>query len=301
VTTSRAVAGSEPPTRVRWIVLSYLVAASFVLYLLRSNLSIAGEAMMSDLGIDKVQLSLVLAAFAWGYGLFQFPGGVIGDRLGSRRTLTVLALAWGVLTIAVGSLPGALTTTSILILLIGLRFLMGVAQAPFFPVTSGGTIGRWFPVAGWGLPNGLMSMGLTLGAAATAPLVAWLTFEFGWRLGFVIVAPTAFILAFAWWRYARDEPGEHPAVNQAELEWITRGRPEQADSASWRDVLRNRDLLLLTLSYFCMNYVFYIFFNWYYIYLPALATGSFFAIVGTAAWLAIRADHPMTRNRGVAR
>ena len=87
----------------RWVVLGYLVAASFVLYLLRSNLSIAGEAMMSDLGIDKVQLSLVL---------------------------------------------GALSTTSILILLIGLRFLMGVTQAPFFPVTSGGTIGRWFPVAG---------------------------------------------------------------------------------------------------------------------------------------------------------
>ncbi len=60
-------------------------------------------------------------------------------------------------------------------------------------------------------------------------------------------------------------------------------------------------LLLLTLSYFCMNYVFYIFFNWFYIYLPALATGSFFAIVGAAAWLAIRADHPLTRNRGVAR
>ena len=148
VTTSRAVAGSEPPTRVRWVVLSYLVAASFVLYLLRSNLSIAGEAMMSDLGLDKVQLSLVLAAFAWGYGLFQFPGGVIGDRFGSRRTLTVLALAWGVLTLAVGLLPSGLAPISIVVLLICLRYFMGIAQAPFFPVTSGGTIGRWFPVAG---------------------------------------------------------------------------------------------------------------------------------------------------------
>ena len=44
--TSRAVAGSKPPTRVRWGVLGYLVAASFVAYLLRSNLSIAGGARL---------------------------------------------------------------------------------------------------------------------------------------------------------------------------------------------------------------------------------------------------------------
>ncbi|MCP4037382.1 MAG: MFS transporter, partial [bacterium] len=74
--------------------------------------------------------------------------------------------------------------------MIGLRFLMGVAQAPFFPVTAGGTVSHWFPFAGWALPNGLMSTGLTLGAAATAPIVAWLTQAFGWRFSFLLLAPT---------------------------------------------------------------------------------------------------------------
>ncbi|MCP3958873.1 MAG: MFS transporter [bacterium] len=260
--------GPGAPSRVRWIILAFLVGASFVAYLLRSNMSIAGEAMMGDLGFDKVELGMVLAAFAWGYGLFQFPGGLLGDRFGSRRTLALLALMWGVLTLLVGLLPVTLTPAMILGLLAGLRFLMGIAQAPFFPVTSGGTVSHWFPVSGWALPNGLMSAGLTLGAAATAPVVAWLTQEFGWRFSFLLLAPTGFLLSLSWWWYARDEPSQHRSVSSAELDLITRGRAaKEEEPFSWLEILRNRQLLLLTFSYFCMNYVFYIFFNWFFVYL----------------------------------
>ena len=104
--------GPRAPSRVRWIILAFLVGASFVAYLLRTNMSIAGEAMMGDLGFDKVELGLVLAAFAWGYALFQFPGGLLGNRFGSRRTLTLLALVWGALTLLVGLLPATLAPAS---------------------------------------------------------------------------------------------------------------------------------------------------------------------------------------------
>jgi len=50
--------------------------ASFVAYLLRINMSIAGENMMADLGLSKIQLGMILSAFAWGYAIFQFPGGI---------------------------------------------------------------------------------------------------------------------------------------------------------------------------------------------------------------------------------
>ena len=50
----------------RWVVLALLFAASFVAYVLRTNMSIAGERMMTDLGLTQVQLGMVLAAFAWG-------------------------------------------------------------------------------------------------------------------------------------------------------------------------------------------------------------------------------------------
>jgi len=271
---------------------------SFVAYVLRTNMSIAGENIMADLGLSKIQLGMVFSAFAWGYAIFQFPGGVFGDIVGSRRALSLIALLWGILTLATGLVPGmaVASTTFILATLIGLRFLIGVAQAPLFPVFGGGTIGRWFPVSGWAFPNGLTSTGLTLGAAVTAPVVAWLMENLGWRESFLVTAPLAFLIAGVWWWFARDDPADHPRVSKYELDLINTGRPapEQAveDKNAWKRVLKNRDILLLTASYFCMNYVFFIFFNWFFIYLIdvrkyEILEGGFYAaapwVVGAVA------------------
>ncbi len=257
-------------THVRWRIVALLVAASFVAYLLRTNMSVAGERMMADLGLTKVQLGLVLAAFAWGYALFQFPGGVYGERLGGRRALTAMAVAWGVLNLVVGVLPPAAPGVVLLGLLMALRFLMGAAQAPLYPVTGGGVVYHWFPFAGWALPNALTNVGLTFGAAAAGPLIAWLAHRFGWRQSFVLTAPLAFVIAGVWWWYVRDRPAQHSAVSPAELKLIDAGRPSDAgrsEPGAWRRALRNRNLQLIAASYFCSNYVFYFFFNWLYIYL----------------------------------
>jgi len=260
-------------THVRWVILALLFAASFVAYVLRTNMSIAGEDIMADLGLTRIQLGMVLSAFAWGYAIFQFPGGIFGDIVGCRRALTVIAVSWGILTVATGLVPGTTlaSTTLILTTLAGLRFLIGVAQAPLFPTACGGTIGSWFPVSGWAFPNGLTSTGLTLGAAATAPLVAWLMSTVGWRESFLLTAPLAFLVAAAWWWYVRDNPADHPRVGTKELDLINSDRPSPDEAiehkTAWKCVLKNRDILLLTASYFCMNYVFYIFFNWFFIYL----------------------------------
>jgi ACS family glucarate transporter-like MFS transporter len=275
------------------VILALLFMMSFVAYVLRTNMSIAGENIMADLGLSKIQLGMVLSAFAWGYAIFQFPGGVFGDVVGSRRTLSIIAVLWGILTLATGLVPGTAlaSTTFILITLIGLRFLFGVAQAPLFPVFGGGTIGTWFPVSGWAFPNGLTSTGLTLGAAVTAPLVAWLMEKLGWRESFFLTAPVAFLIAGAWWWYARDDPADHPRVSKHELDLINADRPlpEQAaeDKTGWKRVLKNRDIQLLTASYFCSNYVFYIFFNWFFIYLIdvrhfEILEGGFYA---AAPWM----------------
>jgi ACS family glucarate transporter-like MFS transporter len=260
---------------VRWRILALLFCAGFIAYLLRTNMSIAGESMMSDLGLSQMQLGMVLAAFAWGYGLFQFPGGLFGDRIGARRSVTMMLVAWGILNILIALAPRGSSATPAMILgsLIGLRFLMGMAQAPYFPVTSGGTTCNWFPVGGWALPNGLQNAGLTLGSAATGPIVAWLMERVGWRESFVLTAPPAFLVAAIWWWYARDFPASHPGVSRAELELIDVGRPAQPATATaedrdvWKVVLKDRNILLLTASYFCQNYVFYFFFNWLFIYL----------------------------------
>jgi ACS family glucarate transporter-like MFS transporter len=261
------------PSHIRWYILALLFAASFVAYLLRTNMSVAGERMMGDLGLSQLQLGGILAAFAWGYAIFQFPGGVFGDAIGGRRALTIMAILWGLLTLMTAMVPGRTlaSPTVILLCLAGVRFLMGVVQAPLYPVTSGGTTCLWFPVSGWAFPNGLTNAGLTLGSAATGPLIAWLAEVVGWRQSFVVTAPLAFLLAVVWWWYARDNPAEHPGVGQAELDLINRGRPAASLGAvepdAWKRVILNREILLLTASYFCSNYVFYFFFNWLFIYL----------------------------------
>ena len=258
------------PSYVRWWLLLLIVAASFVAYVLRTNLSIVGPAMIEELGISEVQLGVVLSAFALGYTLFQFPGGVLGDWIGPRLAVTGIAVCWGVLTLLCGLVPetNAFSAASLIAGLVVLRFLVGVTQAPIFPVIAG-MISNWFPVAGWGLPNGLSSTGLTLGAAATGPVVVALMAWVGWRGSFLVTAPVAFLLAALWWWAARDHPGEHPAVARDEIALIETGRPppEPAQPGVWKVALADRQIQLLTASYFCMNYVFYLFFNWFFYYL----------------------------------
>jgi ACS family glucarate transporter-like MFS transporter len=247
------------------------VVASFVAYVLRTNLSIVGPAMIAELGISEIQLGMLLSAFALGYTIFQFPGGIFGDVVGPRLAVTLMAVAWGLLTVLCALVPGGTAASAVVAALLAIRFLVGVAQAPIFPVMTGGLVSNWFPVSAWGLPNGLSSAGLTLGAAATGPLIVWLTERIGWRGSFLATAPAAFLLAGVWWWCTRDHPSQHPGVAKGELDLIEADRsPPEAAAAQrgvWRAALRNREIRLLTASYFCMNYVFYLFFNWFFYYL----------------------------------
>jgi ACS family glucarate transporter-like MFS transporter len=109
---------------------------------------------------------------------------------------------------------------------------------------------------------------------------------YGWRGSFFLTAPVAFLLAAAWWWYVRDYPRQHPKVSPRELALIDANRPPPQSHAerkgAWKKVLKNRDILLLTASYFCMNYVFFLFFNWFFFYLTGvkgfseLAAGGLF-------------------------
>ena len=247
--------------------------ASFIAYILRINMSVAGEALADDLSLSRVQLGVVLGAFAWGYALFQFPGGLLCDRLGARRALTLIVVGWGVCNLLPGLLPGTavLPPLALVGLLALLRFLMGAAQAPIYPIIGGATIRLWFPVSAWGFPNAVTNAGAAVGSAAAGPLIGWLVVTLGWRASFLVTAPVAFAFAAAWWWSYRDHPVQHPRVSAVEAAYIAGDRPaadaEPPQPGAWRALFRNRNLRLVTLSYFCSNYLFYFFFNWLVIYL----------------------------------
>ena len=259
-------------TGTRWIVLAIIVLASSIAYVLRTSVNIVGETMMHDLGMNEYQLGMVFSAFAAGYAIFQIPAGMFGDRFGARFTISAAAVLWAVLTVVTAIVPGndVLSVAAIVAMLVITRFLVGVVHAPFFPVTIGGTIASWFPVKQWGLPNGLSSTGLTLGAAATAPLVVWLMESHGWRGALLILAPAGLVIGAVYYWFITDDPQDHRLITGAELEFIKSDRPKvdaAPDHGAWKKLLKNRNVLLITISYFCMNYVFYLFFNWFFFYL----------------------------------
>lgn len=265
-------AGAVRPTVIRWRILSWIVLASFVAYVLRFNLSVAGPAMMHDLGLSEAQLGLVLGAFAWTYGLFQGPGGVFGERFGPRRAMTLVFVAWFVTTALMAMVPRGWPIAASVTLLVILRAAQGAVQAPVFPITCGGSMFAWIPPKTWTLANGLANAGTTVGAALAGPGITWLVLTVGWRQSFFIAAPLGLVLAAIWWRDYRDDPATHRGVNQAELASINAERSTVGNAApvKWTRLLADRDLLCLTLSYFCMNYVFYLFFNWFFYYLTEI-------------------------------
>lgn len=286
------------PSIVRWKILAILALASFISYALRTNLSFAAPEMMADLGLDEIQWGWVLAGFTVGYALFQFPGGILGDRLGPRRVLTVIAVLWALLTVVTSLVPGqeATSTWTIIAALFLVRFVVGAVHAPIFPVVNASIV-RWFPVGGWAFPLGLTSTGLTLGGAAAAIVVPLVVIQLGWRTAFLCIAPLGLLTAVIWWWYSRDDPANHPGVNDAEVELIKAGQKSQqmpgeeqaeAGKADWLRVLKNRDILFLMLSYSSMNFVFYIVFNWFFYYLVEVrefsATDAGF--VASAQWIA---------------
>ena len=260
------------PTFVRWRILSILVFASFVSYTFRANFSTAAPVMIDDLGLTPIQWGWTMSAFLTGYTIFQIPGGLLGDRFGPRRLVTVIAVLWAAVTALTTLVPSAefASVGVIMISLMFVRFIAGLAHAPIYPGTNPVVV-NWFPVGSWALPCGLSSTGLNLGIAATTPILAWLIIEFGWRISFLLLSPLGLILAGLWWWYGRDTPQEHSAVNEEEIKLIRAGREEQLEaeshSISLLQLLKNRDVFWLTFSYFCIQYTFYVVLTWFFFFL----------------------------------
>jgi ACS family glucarate transporter-like MFS transporter len=279
---------NNKPTFVRWRVMSILVLASFVSYTLRYNFSAAAPAMIKDLGLTEIQWGWTVAAFLTSYAFFQLPGGLLGDRFGPRRVITIIAVLWALLTALTALVPGADSASVIVIMasLMLVRILAGFAHAPIYPAGNPVVV-NWFPIGGWAFPNGLSSMGLNLGIAASTPVMAWLIVEFGWRVTFLFVAPLGLALAALWWWYGRDTPAEHSAVNEAEIQLIRRGRSMDAsadvrpESIGLLQLLKNRDVFWLTFSYFCIQYTFYVVLSWFFYFLVEIREFS----MAEAGWL----------------
>jgi MFS transporter, ACS family, glucarate transporter len=251
--------------RVRWALIGWMFAISAIAYLDRVNISIAGRSIQEEFHLDNVQLGWVFSAFVAGYALCQAPGGRLADRFGPRKILALATVWWAVFTSLTALVPP--TMVHALATLLAVRFILGLGEAVVYPA-SNRLVSAWIPSQERGLANGLIFAGVGAGAGVTPPLITWILVTYGWRASFWASAVIGLAAGAVWYLVARDRPSEHPWVAPEEASHIRAGLPQDTSKPlPWLTILRSKDVLALSLSYFTYGYVAYIFFSWFFIYL----------------------------------
>jgi ACS family D-galactonate transporter-like MFS transporter len=269
------------PTSVRWRILAVLLAYSFLSWFNRVSISVAyDERIQSELGISEQAMGYVYSALLFAYMLCMTPGGWFVDRRGGWLALVVMGLGSGLLGAMTG-LTGMLSrdAVTVLVLLLVVRAVMGVFTAPIYPA-SGHILAAWLPAQQRAGANGAVMAAALLGIACTYGGFGTLMDLFGWPRAFLITGGITALVGLLWAWYGRGRPAEHSGVNEAELEWIRSDghsspapdsvgsslpEPEPAPASGWA-LLRNRSLVLLTLSYAAIGYFEYLFYFWMHYY-----------------------------------
>ncbi|MCU1271520.1 MAG: major facilitator superfamily 1 [Acidobacteriaceae bacterium] len=274
-------------SHVRWNLIFLLFVLSGVAFLDRVNISIAGGSIAAAYHLSNVQLGWVFSAFLAGYALFQTPGGRLADKLGPRRVLAAGVIWWGVFTALTASVPSGITGA--LWLFVSARFLLGAGEAVMYPA-SNQFVSRWIPVHERGIANGWIFAGVGAGAGLSPPLITYAMLHYGWRTSFWICAVIGLLAGLVWFIFARDIPQEHRQVSASELAFINEGisAGKSVDTNQrlipWTSILKSRDVLAITFSYFSFGYVAWIFFSWFYLYLAQvrglnLKASAFYAML----------------------
>lgn len=209
---------SAAPTRTRWRVFAFLGVLTVINLADRTSLSVGMPTIARELGLSPATQGLILSSFFWTYAPLQVPGGWLIDRLGPSRIIAGCTLLWGLFQTL------AMLTTSGLTLLLT-RLGLGAAEAPLFPA-GGKLIAFWLSPMERGRGAVMMDSGSYLGAALGGITIAWLIYALdSWRLAFGIAGIVTIALGLIALWYLRDDPGRHPAVNEAELAQIRAADP----------------------------------------------------------------------------
>jgi ACS family glucarate transporter-like MFS transporter len=272
-------------TNVRWLQVVWVAVIGAISFLDRVNISIAGHTIAQEFHLSNPQLGMVFSAFTVGYMLFQIPGGRLADRFGPRKILTIGALWWAVFTSLTASVPEGIAAA--LVAFCSVRFLLGVGESVMYP-SSNRWLANWIPTGERGVANSIIFAGVGAGSAFTPPVIAMLMQRYGWRLSFHFCALLGIMGGVVWLLLARNRPDQHPWVNTAEVDLITKGIEGQitpnAPPLPWSKLLRSKDVWVLTFSYFCFGYTAFIFIAWFFIYLTTvrglnLKTGSYYTML----------------------
>ena len=261
-----------------------------IAYIDRTNLAIAlaSTEFKQFFALSDTGRGLLNSVFFWSYTVMQIPVGLLVDRFGVKRPLTISFVLW-CLVAAATAMAGAFWE------LVALRLLLGVAEAALFPAGLA-WLANNIDERQRGLAAGIFVSGSKWGPAIASPLATWLILGYGWRTMFFLLGVGGLVWVIPWMLLAG---ADHPDIRP--LQAVT-----QRVEASFGELFRTRAMWATLIGTFCYNYFLFFSLTWMPAYLVesrnltlssmSIYTMFSFAGTGTVAILAGAAADWMIRR-----
>lgn len=240
--------------KITWRIVPFIMILYLIANIDRVNIGFAALTMKEDLGFTASVLGFGAGIFFLGYFLFEVPSNVILHKVGARIWIARVMLTWGLIA---GGMAFVDSTTSFYVM----RFLLGVAEAGFFP----GIIlylSYWFPARHRAGVIAMFMAAAPIAVAIGSPISAALLqmdgiWGFaGWQWMFVIEAIPAVILGIVVFFYMTDRPEKAKWLKEDERNWLVKTMQDEdvgKNSNQHHSILRgllNPRVLALALVYF---------------------------------------------------
>ncbi|MEH6944041.1 MFS transporter [Bacillus sp. JJ722] len=199
-------------------ILPFILILYTIAYLDRVNLGFAALQMNAELALTAEVFGLLSGIFFVGYFFFEVPSNMIMHKVGARVWIARIMISWGIIVVLTGFVQSA---THLYIL----RFLLGVAEAGFFP----GIIlylTYWFRKRERGRATAILLLALPIGGLFGAPLSTWIIDNIswfnmsGWRWMFILEGLPAILLGIIVIFYLTNKPSNAKWLEKEEIEWL---------------------------------------------------------------------------------
>jgi MFS family permease len=271
----------------RWLrIIPPTIVIYIIAYMDRMNISFAiAGGMDKSLGLSMTTSGLAAGIFFFGYMVLQVPAGHIAEHGSAKRFILWTIVAWGGLSFLTAFVQNAWQ-------LLGMRFLLGVAEGGIYPAILT-VIANWFPTKEIGRANAFFLMSLPLSTLITNPVSGWIVANYGWRLLFMMEGGLSLALICIWLPMISDRPEEAKWISEEEKKYLVETlRDEKTNREiafkqsnprgwSYRQLFADKNLWLMVLLFICYTSGQY----GYSIWLPTLIRDLTGKSLTTVGWL----------------